>query len=276
MKLIIFSDIDGTFINHDSYSYDSIRNFVIKIKDHHQIIFNSSKTFSEIKKINEDLHLNFPFVVENGACLFFPKNLFNKRFESINFFEHENYFGYPMVSKDKNYWIKKISNLKKKFNFNFDFFNDLQDVQLEKITGLGLDELKDSKNRLFSEPIFWDDSNENLIKFTHQIELIGGQVNIGGRFIHVTDGYDKGSAIKKFLELNEKKNNKDFLTVSIGDSHNDISMLELTDYRCIVKTKKKKKLDLINKKKLYHSTNMAPEGWRESIKYILKKEKLNF
>ena len=27
-------------------------------------------------------------------------------------------------------------------------------------------------------------------------------------------------------------------TVSIGDSHNDLSMLELTDYSCVIKSKK--------------------------------------
>ena len=59
----IFSDIDGTFMNHNNYCYESIINFVELIKKKCEIIFVSSKTFSEIKIINEKLNIEFPFIV---------------------------------------------------------------------------------------------------------------------------------------------------------------------------------------------------------------------
>ena len=66
------------------------------------------------------------------------------------------------------------------------------------------------------------------------------------------------------------------MTISIGDSHNDISMLELTDYSCIIKREKKKSLVLEKKKNNYYSNNIAPDGWSESLEFILNKEKINF
>ena len=77
MKILIFSDLDGTFMNHNDYPYSHLKNFISKIKKKSEIIFTSSKTFSEMSKIYENLNINFPFIVENGACIYFPKNYFN-------------------------------------------------------------------------------------------------------------------------------------------------------------------------------------------------------
>ena len=120
-------------------------------------------------------------------------------------------------------------------------------------------------------------STSNLDLFVKKLKPLGGVINIGGRFVHVTDGYNKGVAIKEFLNLIKiNKNIKSFISVSLGDSHNDVSMLELTDYSYIIKTQKKKNLYLKKKKNLYHSKSIAPLGWRESINHVLNKEKLYF
>ena len=70
MNFLIFSDIDGTLLDHDNYSFGNLRNFIAKIKDKVLVIFNSSKTFAEIIQLNEKLKLNFPFIIENSACIF--------------------------------------------------------------------------------------------------------------------------------------------------------------------------------------------------------------
>ena len=51
--------------------------------------FVSSKTFSEIKIINEKLNIEFPFIVENGACIYFPKK-YKINYKKKQF--HEDYF----------------------------------------------------------------------------------------------------------------------------------------------------------------------------------------
>ena len=73
MNYYIFTDLDGTLLNHDNYTLGGIKNFINKIKLRNHIIFSSSKTFCEILDINKKLDLNFPFIVENGACIFFLK-----------------------------------------------------------------------------------------------------------------------------------------------------------------------------------------------------------
>ena len=97
-SFLIFSDIDGTFMNHKSYSYSVLKKYIFLLKDRCQLIFNSSKTFEEINELNKTLKIRSPFIVENGACIFFPKN-YNQIFFDKNFFKHSNYFGYKLTKK---------------------------------------------------------------------------------------------------------------------------------------------------------------------------------
>ena len=79
-SFLIFSDLDGTFLNHQNYSYGKNHLIIEKLKkNNHHIIFNSSKTYSEIKLILKQLKLTMmPFSCENGATLYFPKKIFKK------------------------------------------------------------------------------------------------------------------------------------------------------------------------------------------------------
>ena len=52
MNLIFFSDIDGTIINNNSFSYgNNIKIIKELLEAGHYVIFNSSKTFYEIDHI---------------------------------------------------------------------------------------------------------------------------------------------------------------------------------------------------------------------------------
>ena len=75
MKFLIFSDLDGTFLNLKTYSFGTLKKFINKLDTNFEIIFVSSKTYEEITQINKYLNINPPFIVENGACIFFPLKL---------------------------------------------------------------------------------------------------------------------------------------------------------------------------------------------------------
>ena len=60
---LIFTDLDGTLLNHENYSLGNNRIVINKIlKKSNQIIINSSKTFIEVSKIVKELNLSLmPF-----------------------------------------------------------------------------------------------------------------------------------------------------------------------------------------------------------------------
>ena len=116
-------------MNHKSYSYSILKKYIFLLKDRCQLIFNSSKTFEEINELNKTLKIFSPFIVENGACIFFPK-ITIKFFLIKIFFKHSNYFGYKLTKKNSQSLITEINHLKKKYKFSF--FSEISDFQLKK------------------------------------------------------------------------------------------------------------------------------------------------
>ena len=274
MSFYIFTDLDGTLLDNNNYSFGDLESFINKIKGKVEIIYNTSKTFSEVLYLNRKLKINFPFIVENGSCIFFPKGYLENKDINKNFFRYENYFGYRLTNYTSNNFVDCFSNLKNKYNFSF--YSKLEEKKLAKITNLNISEIRRSKKRLFTNPIFWEDTEKNLLNFKIDISLHDKNLKIlkGGRFLHILDNYDKGIALKKFIKIINPLNKTSLTTISLGDSENDISMLNLTDYSCVIKSKKKK--IFLKNNKIYYSKNKAPNGWKESLEYIFKMEKKNF
>ncbi len=276
MKFLIFSDLDGTFLNHHTYSCGTLKNYINNLDLEFELIFVTSKTFEEILDIQNKIKINHPFIAENGACIFFPPG-YLKLTRNIqgNFFIHENYHCYKMSNLYSDDLINNFSDLKKKYNFCF--YSELSNKSLCELTNLKLREAKNSKNRLFTNPIFWKDTNEKILNFKSDVMKIKKGLNIlkGGRFFHISDNYNKAKAVKNFIKTIKSISNDRFLTVSLGDSENDICMLESTDYSCIVKNEANK-ISLKKKKNIYFSKTEAPDGWRESLEFVIRMESKNF
>tara|TARA_X000001036_G_scaffold400231_1_gene404434 strand:+ start:353 stop:1270 length:918 start_codon:yes stop_codon:yes gene_type:complete len=275
MKLLIFSDIDGTFLNHSNYSYGNLKKYLDRIKNNSYIIFNTSKTFSEVFNLSKKLELKFPFIVENGACIFFPKNWLKLKIPSEGFFKYKSFYGYKLSKYNSKYIKSKITNLKN--NYKFSFYSELNEEKIKNITNLKIKEVKRSKQRMFTDPILWEDTDQNIIKFKEQVLSWNNSLKVfkGGRFLHISDYYDKTLAMQKFISLTSTALKKKYISVSLGDSENDIGMLENSDYSCIVKNKNCR-ISIKKENNVYFSKNVAPEGWSESIDFVLEMEKKNF
>jgi len=73
VKILIFSDLDGTLLDHFTYQSTAARQTLAQLKSANiPVILNTSKTFAELEVINSDLQLNAPFIVENGAATYIP------------------------------------------------------------------------------------------------------------------------------------------------------------------------------------------------------------
>ena len=56
MKFLIFSDLDGTFLNSETYSFGALKNYIKKFNFQYELIFVSSKTYDEIINIQKKLN----------------------------------------------------------------------------------------------------------------------------------------------------------------------------------------------------------------------------
>ena len=81
--------------------------------------------------------------------------------------------------------------------------------------------------------------------------------------------------IKFFLnQIKSSQMYNKIITVGIGDSTNDLEMLNNVDYACVVKSKNNSDLmKKIDSSKIVVSTNHAPNGWAECINNIFSQIK---
>ena len=73
MRILIFTDLDGSLLDHDDYSHAGADHALERIsREGLPLIFVTSKTRSEVEALRRDLGVDHPFVVENGGGVFFP------------------------------------------------------------------------------------------------------------------------------------------------------------------------------------------------------------
>ena len=69
-KILIFTDLDGSVLDRDTFKFDQIKEFIKKlISSGIHIIPNSSKTEIEIIEFNEELGENLAYISENGSVI---------------------------------------------------------------------------------------------------------------------------------------------------------------------------------------------------------------
>ena len=268
-RYLIFTDLDGTLLNHDNYSFGNNKKLISTIiNNKNEIIFNTSKTFSECKKLLKELKLsNMPFSTENGAVLYFPKIRFNKIKNSSSF---EKYWKVRTAKLSSKNWHQFL--LKKQKKFNFLIAQDLSPKILKKYTNL--DNTSKMLNREASQIILWEDSLVNLKKFKNALKSEKKGVLIqGSRFMQVSSVCNKRIAKKLISHAYDyqfygtySKN-----TIALGDSKNDIDMLNSANYPCLIKNRSGYFLKLrSNKKNIIKSSKFAPDGWSQVL-YKLNK-----
>ena len=96
----------------------------------------------------------------------------------------------------------------------------------------------------------------------------------GGRIYNICDDCSKGKAMTTLIEkLNNDFNFKSY-TIVIGDSPNDISMLNVSDQPCIIPLPNRNNLCHLKDQNIIRATQSAPQGWEEVVRASLKK--INF
>ena len=97
---IIFSDLDGTLLDHKTYTFEPASEALSVLKSRKiPLILSSSKTKAEIERIQSKLALKDPFIFENGSGVFYNNQVVS--------------FGVNL-----NEIHDKIIPLQKNFNFN--------------------------------------------------------------------------------------------------------------------------------------------------------------
>lgn len=267
MSFLIFSDLDGTLLSYENYSFNEAIKALNCIKENNiPLVLATSKTFKESIEILKDMGLNEPFIVENGGGIFFP---YIYRGNTIYFGEpFDNYRSLCIGIKREA--ILNFVKIIKNCGFKIKLYSEFSVDELTKYTGLTKENVKKSLDRQFSEPfIFLDKDESKLPLLIERARSQNIKILKGGRFYHLVGiEQDKGKAIKITQKYIEELMSKEFITIGIGDSQNDVDMFKVVDIPVLVK-KYDGSYENININKILRSNFIGPAGFNEMILKLL-------
>lgn len=262
---VVFTDLDGTLLHPVSYSYAAALESVRKLQESRTpIIFCSAKTTGEQQVYRQELGINDPFVVEDGAAIFIPKEYFRFPFSFSRVIDDYLVIELGIPYEEVR---EKLRPLHGKCEAKITCFGDISAEEVARVTGLNLLMAGLAQQRAYSETLIIEGSQKQLKSALAMIEESGLDYTFGGKFYEVFRGGDKGKAVKILIEL-FKLNFGDITTIGVGDSPNDIGMLETVDLPILVQTENSR-WNRIKIKNLKRVRGIGPEGWGQAISELV-------
>ena len=284
-RYIIFTDLDGTLLDHFTYSYSAASDALKLIKEKGiPLIICTSKARAEILSIRKRLKNKAPFISENGGAVYIPDRYFS--------------FLYEFQRRIKGYRVIEIGVPHKILLNVLRKIGDKTGVSIEGISEMSVQKIMDftylkkrdaelSKKREYSEPFLICENHPSPLlhkewikgrseggwinRVKKEILKLGFKFTSGGRFFHIMKGNDKGKAVKILKNLYIQKYG-DIKTIGIGNSLNDLPMLKAVDIPVLVKNYDNRYEKNIKLKNLYLADGIGPEGWNNFIISNLKFE----
>ena len=263
MKTIIFTDMDGTLLNHHDYSFESAIPVLEQIKkESYPLILTTSKTRAEVLIWQQKLGINDPFIPENGAAIFFPNN-----YKGFNLDAYPLLDGFRVVSLGKPYPFVTTYLATILDKYEITGFAQMTPQELMEITGLTYEEALLSKKRDFSEPFLMKDDTLLPI-LQEEAKLYGLKITQGGRFYHcIGIGQDKGMAVRTTLAI-FRRNGYDAKSIALGDGQNDEAMLQVVDTPIQLPSAEGSYVPM-DIPHLIRSPHAGSKGWAMSLKECL-------
>ena len=268
-QLLIFSDLDGSLLDHDDYNHEAADSTLQRLdKADIPVVLITSKTRAEVLPLRSELNNQHPFIVENGAAVFIPQGYFPKA--PTDCIEQGGYW-LKTFSNARQSWLQLLAEAKAVFPHSFSHFAAMKEEMIASVTGLSAEQAALANSREYGEPVSWLSTDEKKQEFILWLEQRGATVLQGGRFLHVSGSCDKGQALLWLAQQYIENLKLDAVkTLAIGDSHNDVAMLDAADLALIIRSPVHAPPVLKRQRGFFVSDDFGPRGWAKGVEKILE------
>lgn len=247
MRLLVFSDLDGTLLDHESYDYGPALPALQQLDAlGAPVILASSKTAAEMRVWQERLGLSrWPAIVENGAALA-EGDVNDNDYRAIR---------------------RALADLPPGLRAPFRGFGDMSTAEVTRITGLSPEAARLARDRAHSEPGLWSGDARGQAEFLAALAGKGIEARAGGRFLTLSFGGTKAARMAELIARLRPE-----ITIALGDAPNDREMIEAADYGVIIRNDHGPGLPPLSGEaegRIRRTTCEGPAGWREGIEAIL-------
>lgn len=261
--LIIFSDIDGTLIDFDTYSWTETAVAVNRVLARGiPLVLCSSKTRAEQLYYRERLAIPDPFIVENGSAIFLPEGLF-----PADAGQRPAGNGLELIELGVGAAIIRaaLHTIRVETGLAFRGFSDLSAAEVSAITGMDLDAARRARARDYSETIATPLPPAELCLLRDRLAAYDLAIVSGGRFHTVTARHsDKGTAVARLTDLYRRQWGTAVTTIGLGDSANDAPLLAAVDEAYLVQKPDGRWQD-VGDVAVRRVTAVGPAGWRQAV-----------
>ncbi|MBT9138042.1 MAG: Glucosyl-3-phosphoglycerate/mannosyl-3-phosphoglycerate phosphatase [Syntrophomonadaceae bacterium] len=257
MKLILFTDLDGTLLNSYTYSYqESLQAINLLKRKQIPIIFCSAKTQAEQEVYRKALGITDPFIVEGGGGILIPQDYFPFAFDYC-----QRTRDYDIIKLGSSYEqvISVLKKVKEKSDCRIMRFGNLTIKEIAQDSGLSPKMAALARQRKYTETFKIEGTKKEVKKFLLRIEEEGLSWCRGERYYRIKGKTNKGKATRILIELFKKAFGK-IKSVAIGNGPNDRSLLEAVELPLIVQ-RQDSKWEEMEIHGLHHIEGIGPTGW---------------
>jgi mannosyl-3-phosphoglycerate phosphatase family protein len=147
-RMVIFTDLDGTLIDHSTYSFGAAKPALQKLRKRNiPVVICTSKTRAEVEVYRKALNNADPFIVESGGAIFVPLAYFLSI--SSDATRRDDYW---MIALGAEYGqlLEGLGALKAMTRNDVKGFSDMSAEEVAKIAGLSLEQAGRSSASLMS------------------------------------------------------------------------------------------------------------------------------
>ncbi len=254
--IVVFTDLDGTLLDHDSYSFEPARPALRLLAERGiPLILASSKTEAEMRPIAEAIGIDHPMIVENGAGI---ANLPGHEAEAANHYESLRAF---------------LHDLPEDLTGLFSGLGDWSDEEVARKTGLPLSAARLARQRRFSEPGLFSGDARQKAAFTRLVETAGYRAVQGGRFLTLMPDTSKAERMATIVAHYRQVSDEDVHSIALGDAPNDLAMLEAADIGVIIANPSHEALPVTERERrgfILRSPKAGPAGWNHMIHQLVE------
>lgn len=258
--VLIFTDLDGTVLDHDSYSPAPADAFIAALdSDRTTVIPVTSKTRVEVLALIFDIAPMRVIVTENGSVIHAPEGFPWDADPSSQIY-------FP--GADHETILTALDALDPFLRKRVRGFSDMTIKEIAAETGLSLQSASKAKAREASEPFLWLGDSGELAKLEDFMADRSIKVQQGGRFFHLTGQCGKADAMRWIAsQFKTAKPEHRIVSVALGDGPNDIEMIEEAELGVIIPNPDGKSIHSA-KPSVITAPQPGPAGWVEAMQQI--------
>jgi mannosyl-3-phosphoglycerate phosphatase len=147
-------------------------------------------------------------------------------------------------------------------------FGDMSSEEIAGLTGLSIERAALAREREFTEP-FVMGRPDDIGRLRALAAAEGLTVTRGGRFHHLLGReQDKGKAVRIVSDIFRRSSREELKVVGLGDSENDLAMLEQVDIPVLIPRPGERYLD-IRLPGLIRANEEGAQGWNTVVQSLL-------